>query len=174
MAKLRRSMGMVFQQFHLFPHMTVAQNIMLAPRKVLGLGLEEASERCIRLLRTMGMETLADRLPSGLSGGQRQRVAIARALAMEPKCMIFDEPTSALDPENIKEVVEAMEQVIAGGVTALIASHDLRLLRRMADVIWFLEDGHLVEITPGERFFERPTTERAEQFLNRLNWMERP
>ena len=143
---LRSEIGFVFQQFNLYPHMTVAENIKLAPTKVRKISEKEADERCSRLLARVGIPEQANKYPASLSGGQQQRVAIARALAMEPKIMLFDEPTSALDPEMINEVLEAMADLAQGGMTMVVVTHEMGFARRVADRVVFMDEGRIVEV----------------------------
>jgi aspartate/glutamate/glutamine transport system ATP-binding protein len=166
--KLRTEIGMVFQQFNLYPHMTVADNIKLAPVKVKGVSKTEADERCERLLERVGIPEQANKYPESLSGGQQQRVAIARGLAMEPKIMLFDEPTSALDPEMINEVLEAMADLARGGMTMVVVTHEMGFARRVADRVVFMDGGRIVEVGPPEHFFENPEQERTKRFLNQI------
>ncbi len=165
---LRTEIGMVFQQFNLYPHMTVAANIKLAPVKVKGVSKGEANERCERLLERVGIPEQANKYPESLSGGQQQRVAIARGLAMEPKIMLFDEPTSALDPEMINEVLEAMADLARGGMTMVVVTHEMGFARRVADRVVFMDGGRIVEVGPPEHFFENPDHERTKRFLNQI------
>ena len=165
---LRTEIGMVFQQFNLYPHMTVADNIKLAPVKVKGVSRREADERCERLLERVGIPEQAGKYPESLSGGQQQRVAIARGLAMEPKIMLFDEPTSALDPEMINEVLEAMADLARGGMTMVVVTHEMGFARRVADRVVFMDGGRIVEVGPPEHFFENPDHERTKRFLNQI------
>jgi len=165
---LRTEIGMVFQQFNLYPHMTVAENIKLAPIKVKGVSKKEADERCERLLERVGIPEQANKYPESLSGGQQQRVAIARGLAMEPKIMLFDEPTSALDPEMINEVLEAMADLARGGMTMVVVTHEMGFARRVADRVVFMDGGRIVEVGPPEHFFENPENERTKRFLNQI------
>jgi ABC-type polar amino acid transport system ATPase subunit len=165
---LRTEIGMIFQQFNLYPHMTVADNIKLAPVKVKGVSKKEANERCERLLEQVDISEQADKYPESLSGGQQQRVAIARGLAMEPKIMLFDEPTSALDPEMINEVLEAMADLARGGMTMVIVTHEMGFARRVADRVVFMDGGRIVEVGPPEHFFENPDHERTKRFLNQI------
>ena len=165
---LRTEIGMVFQQFNLYPHMTVAENIKLAPVKVKGISKKEADERCERLLERVGIPEQANKYPESLSGGQQQRVAIARGLAMEPKIMLFDEPTSALDPEMINEVLEAMADLARGGMTMVVVTHEMGFARRVADRVVFMDEGRIVEVGPPEHFFTDPENERTKRFLNQI------
>ena len=166
--RLRAEIGFVFQQFNLYPHMTVAQNIKLAPTKVKHVSKKEADERCMRLLSRVGIPEQANKYPESLSGGQQQRVAIARGLAMEPKIMLFDEPTSALDPEMINEVLEAMADLARGGMTMVVVTHEMGFARRVADRVVFMDEGRIVEAGPPEHFFENPENERTKRFLGRI------
>jgi aspartate/glutamate/glutamine transport system ATP-binding protein len=166
--KLRSEIGMVFQQFNLYPHMTVAENIKLAPVRVKSVPQGEADERCERLLARVGIPEQADKYPESLSGGQQQRVAIARGLAMEPRIMLFDEPTSALDPEMINEVLEAMADLASGGMTMVIVTHEMGFARRVADRVVFMDEGRIIEVGPPEHFFENPEHERTKRFLDRI------
>ena len=158
---MRAELGMVFQQFNLFAHMTVLQNVMLGPVDVLGVSKEEARERAMDLLGRVGVAEQADKVPAQLSGGQQQRVAIARSLAMQPKAMLFDEPTSALDPEMINEVLEVMVRLAQQGMTMIVA-------RRVADRVVFMADGQIVETGTPDEFFDHPQTKRAQDFLNSI------
>ena len=166
--RLRSEIGFVFQQFNLYPHMTVAQNIKLAPIKVKHVSKKEADERCVRLLSRVGIPEQANKYPESLSGGQQQRVAIARGLAMEPKIMLFDEPTSALDPEMINEVLEAMADLARGGMTMVVVTHEMGFARRVADRVVFMDEGRIVEAGPPEHFFKNPENERTKRFLGRI------
>lgn len=163
--KMRQKVGMVFQHFHLFPHMTVLQNLTYAPCKVLKLSAQAAEERATALLEKVGLLEKMHAYPSRLSGGQKQRVAIARALAMEPKVMLFDEPTSALDPEMVKEVLEVIKGLAHTNMTIALVTHEMGFAREVADMIWFLDQGQLVEQTPPQIFFSNPQSKRASQFL---------
>lgn len=166
--KVRQKIGMVFQHFHLFPHMNTLSNITYAPMKVKGLTEKEANEKAMQLLRRVGLEEKANEFPGRLSGGQKQRVAIARALAMEPEIMLFDEPTSALDPEMVKEVLEVMRSLAQSGMTMAIVTHEMGFAREVADRVFFLEDGKLLEDTPPAQFFTNPKTDRAKVFLDKI------
>ncbi|MDN5696871.1 MAG: amino acid ABC transporter ATP-binding protein [Rubrobacter sp.] len=166
--RARSEIGFVFQQFNLYPHMTAAQNIKLAPVKVKGLSASEADERCKRLLERVGIPDQADKYPVSLSGGQQQRVAIARGLAMDPRIMLFDEPTSALDPETVSEVLDAMADLASGGMTMVVATHEMGFARRVADRVIFMDEGRIVEVGPPEHFFESPENERTQRFLSRI------
>ena len=165
---LRTEIGMVFQQFNLYPHMTVAQNIKLAPVKVKGVSKSEADQRCATLLERVGISEQANKYPISLSGGQQQRVAIARGLAMEPKIMLFDEPTSALDPEMIGEVLEVMADLAKGGMTMVVVTHEMGFARRVADRVVFMDEGRIVEVGPPEHFFQDPENERTKRFLAQI------
>jgi putative glutamine transport system ATP-binding protein len=166
--ELRSEIGMVFQQFNLYPHMTVAENVTLAPMKVKKVSEKEADERCSRLLERVGIPEQANKYPESLSGGQQQRVAIARGLAMEPKIMLFDEPTSALDPEMINEVLEAMVDLAEGGMTMVVVTHEMGFARRVADRVVFMDEGRIVEAGTPEHFFQNPENERTKRFLNQI------
>src|SRR5256886_4734116 len=159
---------MVFQSFNLFPHLTAAENVMLAPTRVHGLSRKEARERALALLAKVGIPEKADVHPARLSGGQQQRVAIARPLAMEPKAMLFDEPTSALDAEMIREVLEVMRQLAKEGMTMLVVSHELGFAREASDRVVFMDEGRIIEDTPTAEFFVSPKEERARQFLSKV------
>ncbi|MGH8784510.1 MAG: amino acid ABC transporter ATP-binding protein [Cupriavidus necator] len=163
--KFRSRVGFVFQSFNLFPHISVAENIMLAPVTVLGKKKSEARERAGQLLERVGLANKADAYPGQLSGGQQQRVAIARALAMDPPAMLFDEPTSALDPEMVGEVLQVMKSLARDGMTMMCVTHEMNFAREVADRVWFMDQGGLVESgTPGD-FFSKPQSERAKKFL---------
>ena len=166
--KVRTHLGMVFQQFNLFSHMTVLQNVMLGPVDVLGVSKEEARERAMDLLSRVGVAEQADKVPAQLSGGQQQRVAIARSLAMQPKAMLFDEPTSALDPEMINEVLEVMVRLAQQGMTMIVITHEMNFARRVADRVVFMADGQIVETGTPDEFFDHPQTKRAQDFLNSI------
>jgi glutamate transport system ATP-binding protein len=165
---LRSRVGMVFQSFNLFPHMTVLQNIMLAPIKVRGASRDEAEQTARRLLTRVGISGKADQYPANLSGGQQQRVAIARALAMQPKIMLFDEPTSALDPEMINEVLEVMTDLARDGMTMMCVTHEMGFARRVAHRVIFMDEGQIVEQSDPETFFTSPRSERSRQFLSKI------
>ncbi|GED58328.1 amino acid ABC transporter ATP-binding protein [Brevibacillus formosus] len=165
---IRQQIGMVFQHFHLFPHMTVLKNLTYAPMKVKGMSAAEAEQKARELLARVGLADKADVFPSRLSGGQKQRVAIARSLVMEPQIMLFDEPTSALDPEMVKEVLEVMKGLADSGMTMAIVTHEMRFAEEVSDRILFLDDGRLLEDTPPEEFFQKPRSERAQQFLEKV------
>ena len=168
LARMRAELGMVFQQFNLFAHMTVLQNVMLGPVDVLGVSKEEARERAMDLLSRVGVAEQADKVPAQLSGGQQQRVAIARSLAMQPKAMLFDEPTSALDPEMINEVLEVMVRLAQQGMTMIVITHEMNFARRVADRVVFMADGQIVETGTPDEFFDHPQTKRAQDFLNSI------
>ena len=168
LARMRAELGMVFQQFNLFAHMTVLQNVMLGPVDVLGVSKDEARERAMDLLGRVGVAAQADKVPAQLSGGQQQRVAIARSLAMQPKAMLFDEPTSALDPEMINEVLEVMVRLAQQGMTMIVITHEMNFARRVADRVVFMADGQIVETGTPDEFFDHPQTKRAQDFLNSI------
>ena len=165
---LRAEVGMVFQQFNLFSHMTVLENVMLAPTDVLGLSREEARTRAMSLLERVGVAEQAEKVPAQISGGQQQRVAIARALAMHPRAMLFDEPTSALDPEMINEVLEVMIGLARQGMTMVVVTHEMNFARRVADRVVFMADGAIVEEGAPDAFFDHPQTQRARDFLDSI------
>lgn len=165
---LRAQVGMVFQDFNLFPHMRVWKNIAFAPMKVKSLSQDEAKERALSLLKKVGIPEKWNAYPSELSGGQQQRVAIARSLAMKPKVMMFDEPTSALDPEMIKEVLDVMVSLAKEHMTMVVVTHEMGFARKVADRILFIDDGSLVEEAPTDEFFDNPKHERTKQFLNQI------
>ena len=166
--KIREEVGMVFQTFNLFPHLSVLDNIILAPMKVKKLKRKEAEEIGMKLLKRVGLEDKAKEKPGKLSGGQAQRVAIARALAMQPKAMLFDEPTSALDPEMIKEVLDVMLELAKDGMTMLLVTHEMGFAKAAADKIVFMSDGELIETGSPEEMFSSPKTERAKDFLDHI------
>jgi ABC-type polar amino acid transport system ATPase subunit len=166
--KLRENIGMVFQRFELYPHMTALQNISLAPMKVRKLSREKAEKKAMDLLERVGIPEKADAYPANLSGGQQQRVAIARSLAMEPKYMMFDEPTSALDPEMIQEVLDVMIALAKEGMTMLCVTHEMGFAREVADEIIFMDFGKIVERGTYEEFFKNPKSERAKEFLKQI------
>ena len=165
---VRMEVGMVFQQFNLFPHMTVLENCMLAPLKVRGVSREEARATARRLLALVKIGEHAQKYPAQLSGGQQQRVAIARALCMNPKIMLFDEPTSALDPEMVKEVLDTMISLAADGMTMVCVTHEMGFARAVADRVVFMADGEIVEEASPEQFFSTPTHKRTQAFLGQL------
>lgn len=166
--RVREGIGMVFQHFHLFPHMTVLNNLTYAPMTVKGLSKAEATERAEELLKKVGLLEKRDEYPGRLSGGQKQRVAIARALAMEPEVMLFDEPTSALDPEMVKEVLAVMKDLADSGMTMAIVTHEMGFAREVADRIIFLDQGILMEDAPPSEFFTTPKSDRAKDFLEKV------
>ncbi len=166
--KIRSEVGMVFQQFNLFPHLTVRRNITLAPMRVRRMPKAEADRLAERLLERVGMPEQIDKYPAQLSGGQQQRVAIARALAMEPKIMLFDEPTSALDPEMIKEVLDVMRELAQSGMTMIVITHEMGFAREVADRFLFFDEGRVVEEGTPEHFFEHPREERTKLFLSQI------
>ncbi len=166
--KMRQNVGMVFQHFHLFPHMTVLDNVTYAPMKVKHLSKELARQEGMELLSKVGLAEKANVYPSKLSGGQKQRVAIARALAMKPQVMLFDEPTSALDPEMVKEVLEVMKDLTKTGITMAIVTHEMGFAREVANRILFLDQGRLAEDAPPSQFFTNPQCDRAKQFLEKM------
>ena len=166
--KLRENIGMVFQRFELYPHMTALQNISLAPMKVRKWPKQKAEQKAMELLKRVGIPDKADAYPANLSGGQQQRVAIARSLAMEPRYMMFDEPTSALDPEMIKEVLDVMANLAKEGMTMLCVTHEMGFAREVADEIIFMDFGKIVERGTYEEFFNNPKSERAKEFLDQI------
>jgi ABC-type polar amino acid transport system ATPase subunit len=167
-ARLRANVGMVFQSFNLYPHMTVLQNVMLAPIKVKGMAPRDAEKTATDLLDRVGIPDKANGYPANLSGGQQQRVAIARALAMRPKIMLFDEPTSALDPEMINEVLEVMSDLARDGMTMVVVTHEMGFARRVANRIAFMDEGIVVEEGQPDCFFTAPRSPRAQQFLSKI------
>ncbi|WP_317431254.1 amino acid ABC transporter ATP-binding protein [Parolsenella catena] len=168
LARTRAELGMVFQQFNLFAHKTILDNVTLGPIEVLGLSKDEAEKRAMSLLERVGVAEQAGKVPAQLSGGQQQRVAIARSLAMNPKAMLFDEPTSALDPEMINEVLDVMTELARGGMTMVIVTHEMNFARRVADRVIFMADGAIVETGSPDEFFDHPQTQRARDFLNSI------
>jgi polar amino acid transport system ATP-binding protein len=166
--RIRRHIGIVFQAFNLFPHMTVMRNITLAPRQALGMDRRAAEEKALELLERFGLADKRDEYPDRLSGGQQQRVAIVRALAMNPDIMLFDEVTSALDPELVAEVLNVIRELASGGMTMLIATHEMGFARDIADRVCFLDGGVIAEAGPPERLFSRPVNPRTRQFLQRI------
>ena len=165
---IRKRVGMVFQQFNLFPHLSILDNITLAPIKVQKRAKADAEQRAIELLDQMGIREQARKYPAQLSGGQQQRVAIARALALDPEVMLFDEPTSALDPERVKEVLDAMRQLAQGGMTMVVVTHELGFAREVADRVMFMDRGQVVETSDPETFFTNAREERSRRFLNQM------
>jgi glutamate transport system ATP-binding protein len=168
LARLRADIGMVFQQFNLFAHKTIVQNVALAPVLVRKTGKTEAHEAAMRLLTRVGISDQADKYPAQLSGGQQQRAAIARALAMRPKVMLFDEPTSALDPEMVQEVLDVMTLLARNGMTMVVVTHEMGFARRAADRVVFMSGGELVEDSAPDQFFTEPRSERAKDFLGKI------
>jgi glutamate/aspartate transport system ATP-binding protein len=166
--KLRARVGMVFQHFELFPHLTITDNLNLAQIKVLGRSKEEAVRKSMRLLDRVGLRAHADKYPGQLSGGQQQRVAIARALCMDPIAMLFDEPTSALDPEMINEVLDVMVELAQEGMTMMVVTHEMGFARKVAHRVIFMDQGEIVEDAAKEEFFGQPRSERAQQFLSKI------
>jgi len=167
--KVRRDVGMVFQQFNLFPHMTVLENCTLAPIKVRGISKAEAEETARKYLARVRIPEQADKYPAQLSGGQQQRVAIARALCMNPKIMLFDEPTSALDPEMVKEVLDTMIDLATEGMTMMVVTHEMGFARKVADRVIFMDQGEIVEVGEPEEFFSNPKQERTRTFLGQIS-----
>ena len=168
LARLRARVGMVFQSFELFPHLTIMKNLLLAQRKVLGRPEAEALEKAESLLNRVGLASQAEKHPGQLSGGQQQRVAIARALCMDPVAMLFDEPTSSLDPEMINEVLDVMVELAYDGMTMMVVTHEMGFARKVAHRVLFMDEGRILEDTPKEVFFENPRTERAKDFLAKI------
>ena len=166
--KLRARVGMVFQHFELFPHMSIIQNLMIGQLKVLGRSEEEARAKGLALLDRVGLRIQAEKFPGQLSGGQQQRVAIARALAMDPICMLFDEPTSALDPEMINEVLDVMVQLAQEGMTMMVVTHEMGFARKVANRVIFMDHGAIVEDATKDEFFGTPRSERAQTFLSKI------
>ena len=166
--KIRQNLGMVFQQFNLFPHKTVLQNLTMAPCKLRGMPKKEAEELALGLLNKVGISDKANVYPAMLSGGQQQRVAIARALAMQPELMLFDEPTSALDPEMVGEVLDVMVNLARDGMTMICVTHEMGFARTVADVVVFMDKGQILEVGKPEDIFERPQHPRLQQFLNQV------
>jgi glutamate/aspartate transport system ATP-binding protein len=166
--KLRSRVGMVFQHFELFPHLTITENLTLAQVKVLGRSRDEAIERGMKLLDRVGLNSQADKFPGQLSGGQQQRVAIARALSMDPICMLFDEPTSALDPEMINEVLDVMVQLAKEGMTMMVVTHEMGFAHKVAHRVVFMDQGEIVEDATRSEFFGQPRSERAQLFLSKI------
>lgn len=168
LAKLRTKVGMVFQNFNLYPHMTALENVIIAPMKVKNTPRAEAEAIGMSLLARVGLATKAQSHPAYLSGGQQQRVAIARALAMKPDVMLFDEPTSALDPEMIQEVLDVIVSLAGDGMTMIIVTHEMNFARRVADRVVFMDAGKILEVAPPDQFFASPREERAKQFLSKI------
>ncbi|MBK70222.1 MAG: amino acid ABC transporter ATP-binding protein [Euryarchaeota archaeon] len=165
---VRSEIGFVFQQFNLFPHLTIMENITLAPMKVKGMSKREAEAKAEELLERVGIPEQAYKYPSGLSGGQQQRVAIARALAMDPKIMLFDEPTSALDPEMIKEVLDVMVDLAKRDITMIVVTHEMGFAKEVADRVILFDEGHLIEENTPDEFFDNPQHERTKLFLEQI------
>ena len=168
LSKLRARLGMVFQNFELFPHMTITDNLTLAQVKVLGRSREEATARGLKMLERVGITAHAHKFPGQLSGGQQQRVAIARALAMDPIAMLFDEPTSALDPEMINEVLDVMVELAKEGMTMMCVTHEMGFARKVAHRVIFMDQGRIIEDAAKDEFFGTPRSERAQQFLSKI------
>ena len=168
LSRLRAEIGMVFQQFNLFPHMTVLANVVLGPVKAKSVDREQATRRARELLERVGIPEKADEYPADLSGGQQQRVAIARALAMDPKLMLFDEPTSALDPEMIREVLDVMRDLAGDGMTMIVVTHEMGFAREVCDRIVFIDEGEIVEEGPPEEFFAAARSPRAKEFVDKI------
>ena len=168
LSKLRARIGMVFQNFELFPHMSVEKNLTLAQVKVLGRGEAESRDKGLKLLDRVGLIAHKDKFPGQLSGGQQQRVAIARALSMDPIAMLFDEPTSALDPEMINEVLDVMVQLAHEGMTMMVVTHEMGFARKVAKRVIFMDQGRIIEDLPKDDFFGKPRSERAQQFLSKI------
>ncbi len=166
LAAVRAEVGMVFQSFNLFPHLTVRRNVMLAPMRVRGLSTAEAAARADVLLKRVGISEQADKYPEHLSGGQQQRVAIARALAMEPRVMLFDEPTSALDPEMVGEVLDVMKDLAGTGVTMIVVTHEMGFARQVADRVIFMDGGEVIETGTPDAIFSNPKEARTQNFLS--------
>lgn len=168
LATIRSEVGMVFQQFNLFPHMTVLQNLALAPMRVRGTGRKDAEAMAMSLLERVRIPEQAQKYPGQLSGGQQQRVAIARALCMKPRILLFDEPTSALDPEMISEVLDVMAELASEGMTMICVTHEMGFARKVADTMVFMDKGQIVENAPTEQFFSTPESPRTQMFLNQI------
>lgn len=168
LAAMRAELGMVFQSFNLFAHMSILQNVTLGPVEVLGLSKQDAEKRAMELLERVGVASQANKVPAQLSGGQQQRVAIARSLAMHPKAMLFDEPTSALDPEMINEVLDVMVDLARQGMTMIVVTHEMNFARRVADRVVFMADGAIVEEGAPDAFFDHPQSQRARDFLDSI------
>ncbi|APR28649.1 amino acid ABC transporter ATP-binding protein [Pediococcus acidilactici] len=167
--EVRQKVGMVFQNFNLFPNLTVLENITLAPRRVKEIPKEEARDQAQKLLEKVGLADKADAYPGNLSGGQKQRVAIARALAMEPAVMLFDEPTSALDPEMVGEVLTVMRDLAQSGMTMVVVTHEMQFAKSVSDQIWFMDAANIQEKGTPDSFFAQPQTSRAQDFLSKIN-----
>jgi glutamate/aspartate transport system ATP-binding protein len=170
LSKLRSKVGMVFQNFELFPHLSITENLTIAPIKVLGRKKDEATEKALKFLDRVGLKSQASKYPAQLSGGQQQRAAIARALCMDPICMLFDEPTSALDPEMVNEVLDVMVQLAREGTTMMCVTHEMGFARKVADRVIFMDEGRIIEDTSKDDFFGKldARTDRARQFLSRI------
>ncbi len=168
--KLRQKIGMVFQSYDLFPNLTILDNILLGPLKVQHRAKAEAKEQAIKLLKEVGLADYQDSYPRQLSGGQKQRIAIVRALALNPDFMLFDEVTASLDPEMVRGVLEVLRNLAQQKMTMLVVTHEMNFAREIADQVVFLEEGHILEVTPGKQFFENPQTERAQIFLNSMDF----
>ncbi|WP_292194196.1 amino acid ABC transporter ATP-binding protein [Butyrivibrio sp.] len=168
LARVRSEVGMVFQSFNLFAHKSIIDNVTMAPRDVKKISKEQAEKEAMELLKRVGVDSQARKVPAQLSGGQQQRVAIARALAMHPKAMLFDEPTSALDPEMINEVLDAMTELAGEGMTMLVVTHEMNFARRVANRIIFMDQGQILEENTPDEFFEHPKTQRARDFLSSI------
>ncbi len=166
--KLRARVGMVFQHFELFPHMSIIENLTIAQTKVLGRNIDEARDKGLKLLDRVGLKAHASKFPGEMSGGQQQRVAIARALAMDPICMLFDEPTSALDPEMINEVLDVMVELAKEGMTMMVVTHEMGFARKVAHRVIFMDAGQIVEDAAKDDFFGKPHSERAQHFLSKI------
>ena len=165
---IRQEVGMVFQQFNLFPHLTVLENLTLGPLRARGLRKDEAEDRARQYLERVHIPEQSDKFPSQLSGGQQQRVAIARSLCMEPRIMLFDEPTSALDPEMIAEVLDVMTELANTGITMVCVTHEMGFAERVADTMLFMDQGQVIEMAPPDQFFSRPKSERCRRFLKQI------
>ena len=165
---IRQKVGMVFQQFNLFPHLSILENLTLAPMRVRNLSQKEAEDRAILLLDQMGIKDQYMKYPNQLSGGQQQRVAIARALTMDPKVMLFDEPTSALDPERVKEVLDAMRALAEKGMTMVVVTHEIEFAREVSDRVLFMDEGRVIETASPEEFFNNAKEDRSRRFLNQM------
>ena len=166
--EVRAKIGMVFQQFNLFPHLTVLENLTLGPVRARKMGKSQAGDLAMRYLERVRIQEQADKYPRQLSGGQQQRVAIARSLCMEPQIMLFDEPTSALDPEMINEVLEVMAELASSGMTMICVTHEMGFARRVADKMVFMDHGEIVEMSPPEKFFSAPESQRCQDFLQKI------